>query len=181
MNDRGADCYRRFLEGDKVAFEEIVKDYGDSLVRFAYCFLHDSAAAEDAVAETFAVLLVKRRKFSEDARFRPYLYRVARNKCIDYLRKMKRCEQLNDAENVFCGDAERDISDRERDRQIFLCLQRLPEQYRNALYLTYFDGFSVREVCEIMRKNEKQVYNLLARAKSNLKEIFIEEGLNENL
>ena len=53
----------------------------------------------------------------------------------------------------------------------------LPEQYREVLQLAYFDGFSPSEISGVMRKTSKQVYNLLARAKTALKELLEKEGI----
>ncbi len=61
-------------------------------------------------------------------------------------------------------------------------MQTLPPQYRDVLYLVYFENFSIQETCGILKKNAKQVYNLLARARSALKEILMKEGVyNEEL
>ena len=54
-------------------------------------------------------------------------------------------------------------------------------EYKDVLCLTYFDGFSVKEVCAVMQKTAKQVYNLLARAKLTLRKFLDEVGINENL
>ena len=76
--DRGAALYAAFLEGDASALEALVQLYGDALTRFAYCIVRDDAAAEDVTADTFAALIVRRKKFREEAKFRTYLYAVAR-------------------------------------------------------------------------------------------------------
>lgn len=127
------------------------------------------------MAETFAAILLKRRKFEENAKFKTYLFRIARNKCVDYLRANNKKTPLNDVENLLKVDAETEYFDNERDKEVYLALQKLPEQYGDALYLTYIDGFSIDEVSKIMRKNIKQVYNLLARAKTALKTLLLEE------
>lgn len=173
--------YQRFLAGDKEAFENIVTAYSDSLVYFAYCFVHDSAVAEDIAAETFGTLIIKRKKFEQNAEFKTWLFKIARNKAIDYLRRARRVTPLNDIENVLSESPERAFSISEQKSKVYECMQRLPKQYRDVLYLTYFDCFTIEESCRILRKSKKQVYNLLARAKSNLKEILLKENYNENL
>ena len=85
--DRSAALYRDFLGGDMQALERLVQLHGDALTRFAYCIVKDADAAEDVTADTFAALIVKRKKFREGATFKTYLYTVARNKAIDYVRK----------------------------------------------------------------------------------------------
>lgn len=179
--DRSAVLYAAFLGGDKGALEQLVMMHGDALTRFAYCIVRNDAAAEDVMADTFATLIVRRKKFREGAKFRTWLYTVARNRAIDYVRKYGRQRTLSGLENVLVGmNGEDALLARQRNETLYICLQQLPEQYKEVLYLNYFDGFSVKEICHILKKNEKQVYNLLSRARSTLKEILVKEGYHEN-
>ena len=59
-------------------------------------------------------------------------------------------------------------------------MQSLPPQYAEVLYLVYIDGEKPKTASKILKKSEKQTYNLLARAKSALKERLIEEDFYEN-
>lgn len=59
--DADARLYAEFLDGDQRALEQLVTLHGDALTRFAYCIVQDDAAAEDVTADTFAVLIVKRK------------------------------------------------------------------------------------------------------------------------
>lgn len=179
--DNGASSYNRFLNGDNKALDELVVLYSDALVGFAMCIVGDVDAAEDIAADTFACLVVKRKKFAEESSFKAYLFKIARNKCIDYLRySARRCQGV-DFEQLVGGNAEIDVLKRERDRLIYSALAKLPAQYRDVLHLTYFEGFSANEIRKIMKKSAKQVYNLLSRAKSSLKEILIIEGISNEI
>ena len=60
---------------------------------------------------------------------------------------------------------------------LYRCMQALPENYRQVLQLSFFDGFAIGDICGIMKKSAKQVYNLLARAKVALKELLEKEGI----
>lgn len=175
--------YNRYLKGDKSALDELVRTYSDTLTRYAYCYLNDSSAAEDVMEETFATLIVKRKHFHDDAHFHAYLYKVARNKSIDYLRRRGKQIPLEDIEELITSNSlESSVMQKERNRTIYICMQKLPAQYREVLYLEFFEGLSTDEVCRIMKKNTKQVYNLSSRAKAALKEIFLKEDISyENI
>lgn len=178
MPEIGESSYRRFLRGDQDALEELIRTYSDPLVRYCYCYLKSAAAAEDVMAETFATVFIRGRRLSDPDKLRPYLYKVARSKSIDYLRRYKYEVPLSDVENVlFCGDAEADVLRRSRDEAVYACMQALPEQYRAVLQLAYFDGFPIGQICVILGKSSKQVYNLLARAKVALRELLEKEGI----
>lgn len=183
MTDFGASSYRRFLQGDKRALETLVRMYSDCLTQYAYLFVRNFADAEDIMEESFAALIAKPRNIPDGARFKAYLYKTARNKCLDFLRSKKRTERpLSDYEDILRSeDVEGKIESAERDRKVFECLCRLGEPYREVLYFTYFDGFTANEIGTLLKKSRKQVYNLLARAKLRLKTILEEEGFGENL
>lgn len=178
--DIGTELYLQYLRGDNTALQQLVEMYSDGLVGFAYCFVASSAVAEDIMEDTFAAVIATKRRFEPRAKFKTYLYRIARNKCIDYLRFHKRFVPLCDVENVLVfADTEQDVETRERKRVLYACLQQLPRQYRDVLELSYLEGFTTDEICKILKKNKKQVYNLQSRAKQSLKELLEKEGIAE--
>ncbi|MDE6585120.1 MAG: sigma-70 family RNA polymerase sigma factor [Clostridia bacterium] len=177
--DNGASSYHRFLQGDNAALEELVREYSDDLVRYAYFYVRNSQTAEDVMEDTFAALIIKRKKFKGEAPFLSYLYKIARNKCMDFLRSKRSHEvPLFDLENVLkCESAENAALKKVRDKEIFACMQKLPKQYFDVLYMTYFHDFSAEDIKRATGKSKKQIYNLLARAKNSLKNIFVMEGI----
>lgn len=178
MAEIGASSYRRFLRGDQTALAEFISQYSDALVRFAYSFVRNSSAAEDVAAEAIAILYMKTKKFPDEVHMRAYLYKIARNKALDYLRRHKNEVPLEDVENVLgSGNPETDAIRQERDAAVYRCMQAMPDQYRQVLQLAYFDEFSNLQICSVLGKNSKQVYNLLSRARSALKQELQKEGI----
>ena len=174
-----SDLYLRFLQGDNGALEELVRVYSDALVRFAYCYVKNAAVAEDIMEEAFAKLIVKRKPFSQDDNLRAYLYKAVRNKSIDYLRSHKKFVPLADIESVIrSGETEVSVLRKECNRTIYRCMQQLPTQYQEALYLAYFEDYGAESIANIIKKTKKQVYNLLARAKAALKTLLEKEGIS---
>ena len=178
MTDNGASSYRRYLQGDPHALEELVRTYSDGLTQYAYLYVRNYATAEDVMEESFAALIVKRKHLPDTLHFKAYLYKIAKNKCLDYLRSKKRGElSLSGYEEALvCADAEERAADRIRDKAVFECLGKLPKDYRDVLYFSYFDGYKIAEICRMTGRSRKKVYNLLARAKAALKEILLKEG-----
>lgn len=128
--------------------------------------------------DTFATLIVKRKRFEARYPFEAYLFRIARNKCLDRLRRRKREVSLSEAtEFASCVDVEEDALKAVRDEKVYRAMLSLPRDYRTVLYLTYYQGFTANEVRSCLGKNKKQVYNLTARAKAALKEILVKEGI----
>lgn len=162
---------------DNRDLESLLHAHGQSLIRYAYSITNSSAAAEDAMEDAFAALMVKGGSFQTEQQLRAWLYKVTRNKALDYLRRHRRESPLEDVENVLSSETMEDgVLLQERNRRLYLCLQALPLQYRDVLQLSYLENFEPDVVCTILHKTKKQVYNLLARAKVALREKLIEEG-----
>lgn len=178
MTGFGESSYRPDLKEPGV-LEDIIRTYAQPLIRYAYTLIGSSTAAEDAMEDAIAALCIKTGSFKSQEQLRSWLYKTTRNKAIDHLRRHKKEVPLSDVENVLhTWDAEQDLLVRERNCRLYACMQKLPQQYRDVLQLSYFEGFEVDEICMILHKNTKQVYNLLARAKASLKELLIKEGVS---
>ena len=178
--------YRRFLDGDNRALEELVREYSDALIRFAYCHVKDSVIAEEITEDAFAALIIKRRQFDNADNLRAYLYKTVRNKCLDYLRFHRWHVPLADVERVLAIDGEAETENallrKENRRAVYEALQKVKPRYREVLYLTYFEERTIDETARLLRRTKKQTYNLLHRAKTSLKELLIKEGIfYENL
>lgn len=178
MEENGASSYHRFPNGKENDISKLVVTYSDPLVRFVYSFVQNSAVAEDVAAESIARLITGRHKFEDEVHMRAYLFKIARNKALDELRKKKREVPLEDLENILgCADPEGNTLRQERNAVLYRCMLNLPSQYRQVLQLAYFEEFSIPQIAIVLRKNVKQVYNLLARAKASLKQLLETEGI----
>ena len=160
---------------------ELVRTYSDELVRYAFCVVGEPNAAEEMVLDAMAAFVVRA---SGRALPKAYLWRMVRNRCMDYLRRHRRQVALEAVEGVLSAgqDVEQEVLQAERRRILYRCMLMLPTDYGHVLYLRYLQDFSVEETARIMAKSTKQVYNLLSRAKVALKELLIKEGIdNEDL
>lgn len=179
MSDKGFESYQQYLRGDEYALEELVRTYSDPLVRFIFCYVQDASEAEDIMEDTIVTLIMKNKRFSDGDKLHGYLYKIARNKAIDYLRWHRRHVPLEDVEKVLAGeDLTATHSRRARDEKIYSCMQSMPKQYKEVLHLTYFEDLPLQQVSRIMGKSMKQIYNLHARAKTAIKELLIKEGID---
>lgn len=163
-----------------MSLETIIQTYSDPLVRFATSYVGSVSVAEELMEDALADVLIRDRKFNDEAHFKAYLYKAVRHRCLNYLRFHRKMVPLEDVEDALCtGNLEADAIKRERDRAVFACMKELPLQYRQVLTLTYFDGFSADEVCAIMSRSKKQVYNLLSRAKTSMKTLLEKVGITD--
>ena len=180
--DNGASSYRRFLDGDDNGFVEIVRDYKDGLILYLDSFVRNIAAAEELAEDTFVRLGVKKPHFSERSSFRTWLYAIGRNVAIDYLRKQSKqtavsaedCAELADMDSL-----EAAYLREERKITVHRAMNRLKSEYRQVLWLRYFEGFSCKEAAKIMRKSAHNIETLTYRAKQSLKSELIKEGFTD--
>ena len=177
MAEIGASSYRRFLanQGD---IGILVQTYSDALVRFAYSYVRSAQVAEDLAADAMATLIFKGKRFPDEGHLRAYLFKILRNKAMDHLRLHRNTVPLEDLENVLGGgDPQLDMQQKERNATLYRCMQKLPAPYRQVLQLIYLEDCSVPEVCTILGKDPKQIYNLLTRARSSLRTELEKEGI----
>lgn len=165
-----------YLRGEKQTIETLVSEYGDALVRYAYCHTGNSAEAEDIAEDAFVAFFLKEKRFESEAQIKAYLYKTVRRKCIDYHRSRKNKNvPLSDIENVLYFDGNHTFDERCDNERLYRCMRSLPVQYGETLYLCYFEGFSPEEIASVKQKTKKQIYNLLSRAKAALSKLLKKE------
>jgi RNA polymerase sigma-70 factor (ECF subfamily) len=179
MTGFGASSYRRNPAADPQQLELLVHTYSDALVRYAYSIVRSSAVAEEIMEDTFAQLYVKGGYFPTEGHIRSWLYKVANSRAMDYLRRHKREVPMEDVQEVLpCSGPEEELILSERNQVLYLCLQKLPKQYRQVLQLRYFDEFTPEQIKAITGFPIKKVYNCLDRGRVTLKKLLIQEGIS---
>lgn len=187
MPDKDGQLYIRFLTtGDQNALEVLFNKYKENLILFIYGFVRNVDIAEELMMDTFAVLVsgVARYKETEDALFKTWLFAVAKNQAFLYLRKHKIWFVALDKEflnNVEADDSSHPITillKNERESQLYRLLKTIDANYRQVLYLQYFEDMKPEQISRIVKKNIKQTYNLLARGKEALRTAYERMGLS---
>ena len=177
--DNGASSYRRFLNGDESAFEDIMKELFRGLVFFIDGFVHDTHAAEDIAIDTFSDLVVHRHRYNFKVTLKTYLYMVGRSRALDYIKHRKVIEftELSEVQDIADDEVlEETVLKSEQKRRIHAALAKLPRDMREVVHLIYFDEMTYEKAAKVMRKNRKQVDNLLYRAKKELRVILGKDG-----
>ena len=174
---------RRFLSGREEDFEECVALYRDGLFFFLYRMVGSEPDAEELAIDAFAELYLRRDRYDDGrSSVKTYLYTIARSRALDFLRKKRRhqayassLEELPELSGT--GELPEEQAERSaRDKAVARAMQKLGPEMRQALYLFYFEKMSYGEIASVMKKNSKQIDNLLQRAKKEMKEFLGEEG-----
>jgi RNA polymerase sigma-70 factor, ECF subfamily len=162
----------RVRQGDGAALEFLFRRYANRVFGFAYALLRNREEAEEVVTDAFLRVLRFAPELREQGSFESWLLRIARNLCLDRLRRPRLLtlplEDLTDASRLL---APADEMDRAGLRYLVeMGLDRLTEDYRVALVLRDVQGLSAREAAEVTGKTETAFRSLHQRARKALRD-----------
>src|SRR5215470_5750921 len=161
-------------DGSHHAFAELVKRHTERFYRLAYRYVQGKETAEDIVQDAFLKLWENPGTWQPErnSKFTTWFYRVVVNLCLDWQKKKRPAELLDD--QVPLAD-DREAIDaamiRSQEQKILEQeISALPERQRMALNLCFDQGLSNQEAAEVMGMNLKALQSLIMRAKTTLKE-----------
>lgn len=182
LSDPDVKLMLEFKDGNKASFEALMRTYFPRLLNFIYRFVGNQELAEDLTQEVFIKVYHYAGQYTPQAKFQTWIYTIAKNICLNELRKNKHHfvsidetfetedntlrKQLEDKNNV---NAAQEMMNKEKREMIKKAIQALPENQRMAVLLRRYDNFSYEEIAQTMKTSVKAVKSLLSRAKENLK------------
>jgi RNA polymerase sigma factor (sigma-70 family) len=158
--------------GNSGAFEMIVDRYQGRLLGFCRQMLGSTEDAEDVLQEVFVNAYRAMLADEREINLRPWLYRIARNRCLNHLRKPSADaqESMDMVPEVEAASTAEKVHNREEFRQILTDVTKLPETQRSALLLREMDALSYEEIADAMETTVPSVKSLLVRARISLAE-----------
>ncbi len=174
IRDEDAELLDRLGAGEEAAFRLLVERHIDRAYAIALRIIGNPADAEDVVQDTMLKIWTHRGRWQHGrAKFSTWLYRVVSNRCID-LRRKPRTENVDVVPEV--ADVRPDASsviERNEARDLLeAAMQRLPEQQRVAVILSYHENMSNGEIAEVMDTTVAAVESLLKRGRQQLRELL---------
>lgn len=160
------------LDGDQA--ERLVNAYSDLILRLSYTYLYSIYDAEDICQTVFLKLLTGEYRFESAAHEKAWIIRATANACKDELRKRRRRNVPLEAV------AERAAPEAPKS-EILEAVMVLPKKYREAIYLHYYEGYSVREIAELLGRSESAVFAHLSRGRNKLRDMLGGNEYEENL
>ncbi|MBE6808388.1 MAG: RNA polymerase sigma factor [Ruminococcaceae bacterium] len=179
--DNGASSYRRFREdGDEGGLIEIIRDYKDGLILYLNSFVSNLHTAEELAEETFVLLGIKKPKDKGKGSFKTWLYTIGRNVAIDYLRRNSKLtnKSIDDCSELVSDEHNLELAYIKEERKITVhqSLAKLKSEYRQVLWLIYFENFSIKQVAAVMKRSVHSIETLVYRARKALKSQLELEG-----
>lgn len=146
---------------------QILDTYGDTILRYAYSYLHNQSDTEEVLQDTLIQFLKTRPVFESDEHEKAWLLRVAGNLCKNRL-KYNSLRQMDELREELIAEQREDLS------FIWDAVQALPVQYREVIHLFYREGYSTREISQILGRKEATIRSDLSRGRGKLKELLKE-------
>lgn len=171
--------YREYISGNELSANVLVEKYGDALTLYINGYLKNIHDSEDLMIEAFSQVFAKERHISGDGGYKAYLFKTARNLAIRHSKKGKLSfTGLDELGFELQSDtlAETELIEDERKRLLYSAMEKLNKEYREAIYLVYFENMSYRDAGAVMKKSEKQITKLVYHGKQNLKVLLEKEG-----
>ena len=146
---------------------QILDTYGDTILRYAYSYLDNQSDTEEVLQDTLIQFLKTRPVFESDEHEKAWLLRVAGNLCKNRL-KYNSLRQTDELREELIAEQREDLS------FIWDAVQALPVQYREVIHLFYREGYSTREISQILGRKEATIRSDLSRGRGKLKELLKE-------
>ncbi len=146
------------LRGDDRAYKQLMAKYHDAIHNFIYRMVHDREQVEDLTQEAFIKAFSSLKNFNEEFAFSTWLYKIATNNCIDYIRKKKlqmysidKPIESKDSDFTFelpdeSYEADQELISDQRTVMLRRAIDRLPEKYRRVIFLRHVEEKSYEEI-----------------------------------
>ncbi|WP_195258724.1 RNA polymerase sigma factor SigM [Bacillus paralicheniformis] len=162
-----------------MTIDEIYQMYMNDVYRFLLSMTKDKHLAEDLLQETFIRAYIHIHSY-DHSKVKPWLFQVARNAFIDYVRKHKKEVTISDdmIGNLFQNAVQSPAHQVEIKEVLTLYMNQLPDNYREALTLYYLKELNYKEASSLMNISEANFKSVLFRARQRLKALY-NRGVND--
>ena len=171
----------KLRNADEHVFRQLIEEYQDKVFNTCISLVKNAEDADDLTQEVFIEVFKSIHKFKEDSRLSTWIYRIAVNKSLEHLRRMKRKKRTGiltwfNKENQHLSEDTVDFNhpgvlaeNKEQARILFRSIEKLPESQKVAFTLHKLEGLSYDQIAKVMQKSLSSVESLMHRAKTNLR------------
>ncbi len=154
---------KRMRQGDEAAFDLFIRQYYSDMLRYCAYHCSDSEEAKDLTQDTFLRFFAEFSAYTHEGKAKNYLYTIAGNLCKNYYKKAGK--QSVGLPEEFSENSEDDLT---AQISVRICLDRLPEEFREVIILYYYQGLKQSEIADILGIGLPLVKYRLKKAKKQL-------------
>lgn len=183
------ELYGKSCDGDNEALKELLSRYDETLMLFLYAIVGNYEDAEELELDAFAAAVSKTSRFHGYSSFKTWLFAIARKLALKSMRRHSLLLYRDAEQAVSAGKNNPDDSEVpqpelrllriEQRREIFDAMEELNTEYRESLYLTYFEDMKLEEVALAMGRTKRQISDLLYRGRQSLKIVLERRGIHD--
>jgi RNA polymerase sigma-70 factor (ECF subfamily) len=171
--DEDYSIIRQFIDGDKSAFQVLVKRHKEKVRNIIYLTMNNSALVDDIAQEVFITVFRNLKHFRFESQFTTWLYRVTVNRCKDYLRRINVRKIFSPIEDGYdVSEYSTPAENNDISRIVMDAISKLPVKLRMPLILKDIEGFSYQEISETLKCEMGTVKSRIFRGREKLKEIL---------
>lgn len=169
--DRPAAAGRAAARALDLEPERLVRAYSDLILRLSYTYLRSTAEAEDICQDVLIKLIGRGQPFRNKEHERAWVIRVTANACKDLLRRDRShpTDALDSVPEASAPPTVPEGAATERDRRVLAAVAALPQNYREAIYLHYYEGYSIRAIAALTGRSPAAVAQHLSRGRKRLR------------
>jgi len=173
----------KYLKGQKRALEILINRYLALIFNYALHYAKQPALADDLTQEVFIRVWKKIKKFNSRYKFKSWLYTIAKNTCLDYLKK-KRAVNFSELDSVddnllfeelikeTSASPQAELEMAHNAEMVRAAVAKLPDKYRETVNLRYLGGYKFREISEVFKESIETIKSRNRRALIYLKRLI---------
>lgn len=173
----------RSQNGDRSAFEELVKKYQRDIYGLACRMVSDPEEAKDVAQQAFLQAFMHIRSFRQDSQFRTWLFRIAINQCYNFLKSRKKFGDPVDCDEVVLvgeeDSPEEELISQDERRRVSAAREKLPPKQQAVITLKVEQGLSYQEISEVLGGTPGAARVNYCQALKTLKKYLLSEDENE--
>ena len=177
----GQEIIQGCIRNNRVAQETLYNELSPKMMAICYRFSHNREDAEDMLQEGFIKVLTQIKSFENKGPVEAWIRRIIVYTCINYLKKHRKLDDLVELTyaNEICIQSEASITSALQGKQIMECVRLLPIGYRAVFNLFALEGYSHKEIADMLNIGESTSRSQYTRAKTMLENILIDKGIVE--
>ncbi len=184
------DLIQSIKEGREQHFETLINRYKKPILNFIFKMIYDYDEAQNLSQEVFITLFKSLGRYRIQGNFQAYIFTIAKNLTLNYIKKSKRIVNLSSLLNKNAADRyfhhhespDNQLEQEVKEQQLVSTLKTLKENQRIALVLKVYLDFSYKKIAEITDWSIPKIETLISRAKAQLKnKIFLQEKSIQNV
>ena len=166
---------RLAIEEKEILIDELMDQYGQEILQLSYSYVRSRELAEDLTQDIFVKCYQSLHTYKGKSKIRTWLWRIAINHCKDYLKSWYKNHVIPSSdESIYSrgsgNSTEHTVIQHDEEERLVYSVMSLPINYREVIYLHYFEEMPIREIAKVLAAKESTVKTRLRRAKVLLKE-----------